>query len=112
MSAIAKERKIGSVTMLELGPRLTFAEVFELNEAVKALLESGCEAVLLDCSRLTFIDSMGVGAMVRNWVSVGRKGRLKLFGLQPNPHEVLQITGVLKLMECFDDVGSALRSFQ
>lgn len=111
MAAIVDQRKVGPVTILELGPRLTGPEVSELNEAIRDLLETGNQAVLFDCSRVTLIDSLGVGALVRNWVAVGRKGKLKLFGLPPRMREVLQITGLLKVMGSFEDVGEALRSF-
>ena len=48
---------------------------------------------------------------MRAWLSVGKRGKLKLFGLPPYLRQVLQITGLLKVMDSFDDVGLALRSF-
>src|SRR5215467_8580671 len=108
MSAIVDERKVGPITILELGPRLTGPEVSELNEAIKDLLGHGNQAVLLDCSSLTFIDSLGIGALVRSWVAVEREGKLKLFGVPSNMRRVLQITGLLKVMGSFEDVGEAL----
>jgi anti-sigma B factor antagonist len=111
MPAIVNERRVGPVTILELGPRLTLAEGSELHNVVSGLLDSGSQAVLLDCSRVAFIDSLGIGGLVRTWRSVGKRGKLKLFGLPPYLREVLQITGLLKVMDSFDDVGLALRSF-
>ena len=49
---------------------------------------------------------------MRAWLSVGKRGKLKLFGLPPYLRQVLQITGLLKVMDSFDDVGLALRSFE
>jgi anti-anti-sigma factor len=108
MPAILNERRVGPVTILELAPRLTHAEGSELHHVVSGLLDSGSQALLLDCSRVTFIDSLGIG---RTWLAVGKRGKLKLFGLSPHLREVLQITGLLKVMDSFEDVGLALRSF-
>jgi anti-sigma B factor antagonist len=111
MAAMVYKRKVGPVTILELGPRLTGAEVPELDETIKDLLEHRSHEVLLDCSSVTFIDSLGIGALVRSWVSVEKKGKLRLLGLSPRLREVLQISGLLKAMGSFDDIGEALRSF-
>lgn len=112
MPAIVNERRVGPVTILELAPRLTRVEGSELHHVVSGLLDSGSEALLLDCSGVTFIDSLGIGGLIRTWLAVGKRGKLKLFGLPPHLREVLQITGLLKVMDSFEDVGLALRSFE
>ena len=111
MPAIIDERNVGPVTILELGPRLTAEEGSELREAVNRLLAQGRSCILLDCIRVSFIDSLGIGALVRTWVSAERGGKLRLFSLTPRMKEVLGITGLLKVMGCFQDVGVALQSF-
>jgi anti-sigma B factor antagonist len=110
MAASINKRNVGSVTILELGPRLTIVEGAELRDAVSELLASGRMGVLLDCAEVGYVDSQGIGALVRVWVSAGRGDRLKLFSLTPRFKEAMQITGLLKVMECFDDVGGALQS--
>jgi anti-anti-sigma regulatory factor len=42
---------------------------------------------------------------------VEKEGKLRLLGLSPRLREALQITGLLKVMGSFDDIGEALRSF-
>ena len=110
MTFIIKTRNVGPTTILELGARLTAAEGSELKETVKGLLAGERSVILLDCVRLKFADSMGIGALVQTWVSAGRGSRLKLFSLTPPVKEILQITGLLKVLDVFDDVGSALHS--
>jgi anti-sigma B factor antagonist len=111
MPFIIKGRNVGPVTILELGTRLTSEEGSELKETVNALLAQGRSAILLDCVRLGFMDSQGIAALVRTWIYAGRGGNLRLFSLTPRVKEVLEITGLLKTFDCYDDVGSALRSF-
>lgn len=111
MAAILDKRKVGPVTILELGPRLTGAEVHEFNETIKDLLEHGSHEVLFDCSSVNFIDSLGIGALVRSWVSVEKKGKLRLLSVSPRLREILQIIGLQNVIVSFDDIGDALRSF-
>lgn len=110
MPFISKTRQVGAATILELEGRLTALEGSELREAVDALLAEGRLAILLDCARIPFIDSQGIAALVRTWVSAGRGSKLKLFSLTPRVKEILGITGLLKLMDIFEDAGAALQS--
>lgn len=111
MPSITSKRDVGSVTILELGPRLTLIEGTELRDTVHELLEEGRSSVLLDCAQLGFIDSQGIGLLIRTWMSAGKGEKLKLFSLTSRVKEILQIAGLLKIMDCFDDVGAALQSF-
>lgn len=104
-------RNVGPVTIVELGPRLTLLEGTELREAVTGLLTEGRSGILLDCSQVGYIDSQGVGLLVRCWMCADKGGKLKLFSLTPRLKEILHLTGLLKIMHCFDDVGAALQSF-
>ena len=112
MSVIASENTIGAVTLLELIGRLTSETVAEVHEKLHNLAASGRTAVLLDCSRVTAIDSRGLGNLVRDWVSIEQRGgQLKLLRLSERMREAITLTGLHKLFQCFDDVGVALRSF-
>jgi|SRR5579864_4642234 anti-sigma B factor antagonist len=111
MPTITNKRNVGSVTILELGPRFTIVEGSEVRETVHELLAEGRTSILLDCGQVEFIDSQGIGLLIRTWMSAGKGGKLKLFSLTPRVREILQITGLLKVMENFDDVGLALQSF-
>jgi anti-anti-sigma factor len=112
MPFVIKTRNVGTATILELGARLTAAEGSELKETVDGLLAEGRTAILLDCVQMKFIDSLGIAALVRIWVSAGRGSKLKLFSLKPHVKEVLGITGLLKIMDIYDDVGSTLQSLR
>ena len=110
MPFVTKTRHVGTAAILELEGRLTASEGSELRDAVEGLLAEGRLAILLDCARMRYIDSQGIAAFVRIWVSAGRGSKLKLFSLPPAVKEVLGITGLLKLMDTFEDAGAALQS--
>jgi anti-sigma B factor antagonist len=112
MPMILNERQVGPITLLELGDRLTIEFAGELREVVERVGASGHSAFLLDCSRLTAVDSMGIGGLVANWISVKKRGgKLKLLNPSERMQEVLQIVGLRKVIESFDDIEHALRNF-
>ena len=112
MSLFVSEYSVGPITLLELGDRWTADLIEELRERMEKLELEGRQLLLFDCGRIIIIDSSGVGALVRNWVSLAKRGgSLKLLRPSARMQEVLQTVGLRKLIESFDDVGDALRSF-
>jgi anti-sigma B factor antagonist len=112
MPIVLRQSNVGPVTMLELSERLTIENVPELRDTLQNLADQGRRYWLLDCSRITVVDSQGIGILVGNWVSVKKRGgKLKLLHPSVRLHQVLQIVGLHKVIECFDDIGQALRSF-
>jgi stage II sporulation protein AA (anti-sigma F factor antagonist) len=98
--------------LLELGERLTIENVHELRDKIQDLAIQGCRFFLLDCSKISVIDSQGIGGLVRNWLSLkNRSGKLKLLNPSIRLREVMQIVGLHRVIECFDDVELALRGF-
>ena len=112
MPLVLRQRNIGPITLLELSDRLTIENVPELRDSLQNLAVQGHRFFLLDCSQISVVDSQGIGGLVRNWLSLkGRGGKLKLLNPSVRLREVLQIVGLHKVIECFDDVGLALRGF-
>jgi anti-sigma B factor antagonist len=112
MSLVLCERNVGPVTLLELDERLTIENVPELRDKLQHLASQGRRALLLDCSRVRVVDSTGVGGLVRDWLWFKRQhGTLKLLNPSERLREVLQLLGLQKVIECFDDISLALRAF-
>ncbi len=90
------------------GPSLKVRVVGELDEAtadqfrtsVDAALDNGqARDLYLELSRVTFIDSSGLGAIIGRYKRVQRMGgRTILVNPAPGPHRVLEMAGLLKLM--------------
>lgn len=112
MPLVLRQRSVGPVTLLELNDRLTIENVPEFRDTVHDLALHGHRSVLLDCSRIAVVDSMGMGSLVSNWVSLRKQGgKMELLNPSARLREILQMVGMHKVIECFDDVGLALRSF-
>lgn len=112
MPLILSERQIGPITLLELGEHLTIQHISDLRDEVARLTTDGHAALLLDCSRVKAIDSQGLGGLVGNWIALKKRGgKLKLLCPSARMQEVLQIVGLRKVIESFDDIEQALRNF-
>ena len=112
MPLVLSQSNIGPVTLLELGERLTIENVPEIRDTLQSLADEGRQCLLLDCSRVSVVDSQGIGSLVGNWVSLKKRGgKLKLLHPSARLHRVLEIVGLHKVIESFDDIGQALRSF-
>jgi anti-sigma B factor antagonist len=111
MPVFLSKRTIGSVTILELGEQLKAEDVVEFRETLQDLVEQGRSHLLLDCSRIRIVDSQGIGSLVGNWISVKKRGgRLGLLNPPTRLRDVLQIIGLQKVIESFEDIGKALPS--
>jgi anti-sigma B factor antagonist len=110
---VEESRRAGPVLVVELRGRLAMGEGEEkLNAALQDLIGRGERALLLDCAKVTAIDSQGIRALVRNIVSLqNRGGQLKLLRLTRRVRTVLEVTRLLNVIEAFDDEGAARRSF-
>lgn len=69
----------------------------DLLAAIEPLLDRA-QDVTLDCSGLTFCDSMGLRALVMIQNALGDRGALVLEGAAPNLRRVLAITGLQKFL--------------
>ena len=113
MAMTITERRIGDVTLLRLGGRIVFGDgASELRARLNDLLDEARLKFVLDLRDVTYIDSFGVGVIAAKYVSICRKGgAMKLLQLSPRSRRVMNISGLLKIFQSFDDEEDALRSF-
>lgn len=113
MKMTIKERTEGHVTVLDLKGPLALGEGEEMfREKIAQLLKGKKTAILLNLEKVEFMDSSGVGALIKCLTSVTKAGGT-LKGLRPGPmvQKILKITGVFALFEFFDDEARAIASF-
>ncbi len=83
-----------------------------LHQEVKAELERARKNIVLDFSRVPFIDSFGVGEILASYISTQNiGGRFKLACVSPKIRVIFKVTKLEDVLEIFDSVDSALRSF-
>ena len=107
-------RSEGDVSILDLEGRLVLGEGSgELRNGIKSLLAAGNKKILINLSRVSYIDSSGLGELVSAYASVsGAGGQIKLENVQTKVLDLLQITKLNSVFETFPDEGTALKSFR
>jgi anti-sigma B factor antagonist len=108
-----EERAVGDVKVLDLKGRITLGEGDELlKDKVNSLLSQGHKKVILNLADVPYIDSAGLGEIVRTYTTVSRQGGgLKLLNLTKRITDLLSITKLLTVFEVFESEGEAVRSF-
>jgi len=90
--------------------------VASCSEKLKEELEpkiANCPNVIFDLSKMTHIDSSGLGALVMILQKTRAAGGItRLACLQPHPRIVFDITKVFRVFEIFDTVEAAEKAFQ
>ena len=106
-------RKGGDVVIIDIEGKILLGEGdVEIKEAVDYLLTTGVNNILLNLAKVPYIDSAGLGEIIRCFTALRRKGgSFKL--LSPNPRiiDLLEITNLLNVFDWYDDESSALKSF-
>ena len=108
-----EERVVSGVTILDLKGKITLGEGDEaLRDRINQLLQKGSKKILLNLAGVPYIDSAGLGEVVRTYTTVSRQGgQLKLVNLTKRITDLLMITKLLTVFETFDNEQEALKSF-
>jgi anti-anti-sigma factor len=85
----------------------------ELDELRREVLEQSDSRVIIDLSRITRIDSAGLGQLMSCYSHLVRNnGSLKVLNATPEVQKVLDMTGISTLISAFNDEREAVLSFQ
>jgi anti-sigma B factor antagonist len=108
-----QERAAGDVIILDLKGKITLGDGDDmLKDRISAMLEKGHKKLLLNLADGPYIDSAGLGELVRTYTTVNRQGgSLKLLSLTKRITDLLAITKLLTVFETHDSEADAVRSF-
>jgi anti-sigma B factor antagonist len=106
-------RQIEDIAIVDVTGRIMLGEGnFILREIVRELVEKGSNKILLNLRDVGYIDSSGVGELVRTYTTVRTQGgQLKLVSLSKRVHDLLQITRLYTVFDIQVDEASAIQSF-
>jgi anti-sigma B factor antagonist len=83
-----------------------------LRERLKELLNNGDTQLVVDLSRVSFVDSAGLGALVAGLTTARNQGgNMKLARVARQFRDQLIMTKLVTVFEVYDTVEEALRSF-
>lgn len=106
-------RSEGDVSVVDLSGKITIGEGdVVLRETVETLLKEGRSKLVLNLSRISYMDSAGIGELVACYKRSREKGgQLKLLNPSGKVYDLLQLTKLEEIFETFRDEGEAIQSF-
>jgi anti-sigma B factor antagonist len=108
-----EERVVDGVTILDLKGKMTLGEGDELlKDKINSLIQQDRKKLLLNLEGVPYIDSAGLGEIVRTYTTVSRQGgKLKLLNLTKRIQDLLAITKLLTVFETYESEPEAVKSF-
>lgn len=109
MPLTMNSRPVGEVMIVQCNGRVVAgAEVFSLQAHIGDVLPNYGD-VVLQLEQVTFVDSSGIGALVR-LVSAARAkgGDIKLCSVQPQLRKTLEMTNLLPMFETYESESEAI----
>ena len=107
------ERVVGGIMLLELDGQLVLGSSAEgLRDKVRSLLQQGQRQFIMNLSAVPYMDSGGLGELVQAYATVTKQGgALKLLHLTGRLRDLLVITKLATVFDCYDSEETALASF-
>ena len=108
-----EERAVGDVMVLDVKGRVMLGEGDEvLKDKINSLLNQGQKKIVLNLAEVPYIDSAGLGEVVRTYTTVSRQGgQLKLLNVTKRITDLLAITKLLTVFDTYDSESEAVQSF-
>jgi anti-sigma B factor antagonist len=107
------ERKSGDVTILDVEGKILLGEGdVQLKRKIDELIERKEIKLLLNLANVPYMDSGGLGEIVRSYTTVKRAGgELKLLNATKRISDLLTITKLITVFEIYEEEGEAVKSF-
>lgn len=105
-----RERQQDGITVIELSGRLTVNDrPGLLKGAVAAAVERGARRIVLDLSKVKYIDSTRLGELIAAHVTLSRlNGQLRIAGTPPRVTELFAMAGLDGVFARYDSVKDAV----
>jgi anti-sigma B factor antagonist len=85
----------------------------DFEQAIQTHLEAGHSRIIIDCQRMGFLSSLGIGALVALQTRLRRKGGdVKLAAIQGPVMQVLKIVRLDRVFDIHGDAEFARKAFE
>lgn len=100
------------VLVIEVFGKLDTETSDYLMDCVQGEIEDGARMIVLDCSKLEYISSLGLGTLVRASLRVRKEeGAVVLSGVEGMVAEVLRLAQLGRMLHMYGNVDEAVASF-
>jgi anti-sigma B factor antagonist len=106
-------RKVGNIVILDIEGKILLGEGdVEIKQAIDELLAQGKKNILLNLGKVPYVDSAGLGEIIRCFTAVRKNGgQLKLLSPNQRLTDLLTITKLVNVFDWYGDEPTALGSF-
>jgi len=103
----------GKVTVIECPNRLDASIADEFKKMMSDLVDQGKFRLVVDMGKTSFIDSSGLGSLVSRIAAIrANQGDIHLASPSATIIKLLEMTHLDQIFKLFDDVKSAVESFE
>lgn len=109
-----KQNQVGDVMVLHLSGKIMGGPDHEkFQTEIKTLISDGVVDVLLNLSKVTWVNSTGLGILVSAFHTLKKNGgQLKICEVSDRIDNILNVTQLKLVFETFDNCEAALASFK
>ena len=108
-----EKRKKGDVVILDLKGKILIGDGIDvLRDSINSTVSEKETRVLLNFSEVPYLDSTGLGEVVRSYTSIKKAGgTVKIVNLTNKVKDLLSVTKLLTVFDTFEDEDKAIASF-
>ncbi|NIM13417.1 MAG: anti-sigma factor antagonist [Candidatus Aminicenantes bacterium] len=108
-----EKRKKGDVLILDLKGKILIGDgIDELRDSINSANKENESKILLNFRDVPYLDSTGLGEVVRSYTSITKEGgTVKIVNLTNKVRDLLSVTKLLTVFETFEDEDKAIASF-
>jgi anti-sigma B factor antagonist len=108
-----EQRTVGDVVVLSISGDIAMngTGASLVADKVRSVLQEGHDRLVLDMGRVRYVDSAGLGELVQAFSAVrNRGGAMKLLNVTKRLNDLLVVTKLLTVFDCFEHESEALAS--
>lgn len=103
--------EVENVAVMYLKGDIDNSVTFYLREEIDSyIIKNNPKGVILDFKEVSFVDSAGIGFIIGRYnLTKKLKAYIRLSGVNDYCSKIFQISGIFRLIHCYDDVNKALK---
>lgn len=108
-----EQRKVGSVTVLDLNGKLVLGDGSGLlKDKVHSLAFQGNKQIVLNLGGVSYMDSAGLGELIASHTTATREGgKIKVANLTKRVSDLMTIAKVLSVFDVYESEDEAVKAF-
>jgi anti-sigma B factor antagonist len=108
-----EKRKKGDVVILDLKGKILIGEGTDvLRDSINETISEQETKVLLNFAEVPYLDSTGLGEVVRSYTSIKKAGGVvKIVNLTNKVRDLLSVTKLITVFDTFENEDKAIESF-